>query len=550
MRLSHIELTNFRSFGPETTRIEFPADENLLTIVGANNAGKSNLIDAIRLALGNLTRYDAQSADFHNLDLDNELTIELYLREPHKREDIFHRTEEIAGFRFRAWMQRTGSARGELKTENYCFKPGGETYVPAAAIPRGKGKKAPEDVETRRPRPEPARQIVRQLGPVHYLSPDLRDAFRVTGSGVLARLLDLYRDDFRSPRNTYKIPGKDEEILSIQAFERLSERLEEVLRTDKLRTIETTLSKNLTSFLGPDRGPAEVAMALPPPEELLLSVLRLRVRDEPESAVLPISRLGTGYRSLMRLAILQTYAELAGDDKPAIFVVEEPEAYLHPHLRRFFRRVLARLASAGHDVIAATHDPALVSIVEYPTVMRLIKDSNQTAAYRCTESLDFSYVQTAQKIRGTINSEMLFAKKVILCEGQDDVAAAVALLDRQGVDLDAQSISVIDCGGAGNLPDYVRLLDALKIECMAIGDGDSTKAAKDESVAKRVKDLKELAGERAFLFEEDVETALGAEKKKDNPAHLAALIGGLDLSSFDEKHEIRVLDARLTQFTS
>jgi predicted ATP-dependent endonuclease of OLD family len=104
MRFSHIELTNFRSFGEGTVRIDFPEDENLLALVGANNAGKSNLLAALRLVLSR-RRYEPEAADFHRLDVTGELSIKLHLREHLLRETIFHARFAMRG-RSNPWAAR------------------------------------------------------------------------------------------------------------------------------------------------------------------------------------------------------------------------------------------------------------------------------------------------------------------------------------------------------------------------------------------------------------------------------------------------------------
>src|SRR4051812_23146584 len=95
VRLERIELTNYRSFGPGKTVIEFPDQENIVAVVGANNAGKSNLLGAVRLALGGGRRDAGDPSDFHQLDITQELRIDLILREPVKRENIYRKTDAI-----------------------------------------------------------------------------------------------------------------------------------------------------------------------------------------------------------------------------------------------------------------------------------------------------------------------------------------------------------------------------------------------------------------------------------------------------------------------
>lgn len=548
MRFDRIELTHYRSFGRGKAVIPFPGEANIAVFVGSNNAGKSSFLTAVRWALGARRREAGDPSDFHQLDITEDLRIELFLRNPLKRENIYRKTDLIQSFYFRAHRGERGPDKGQIKTENYCTDTTGKTYRPPAAL--GKRSGQPEsDVEPVRFLPAPASRIAAQLGRVHYLGPNLYRAFDTSGYGVLAQLLDLYRDDFRAETNTYELPHNKEVISRAAAFDRLATRMAEVLRTEKLAEIEGALSENLRFVLGPTAAGAEVTIALPSAEELLAEILSLRVQDDVASPVLSVDRLGDGYRSLLRLAILRTYADLAGDTRPSVFLVEEPEAFLNPHLRRYFASTLQKLANQGNDVLITTHDAAFVSLPDYRTVIRIEKRDGVSRASSCAASLNFSYERLAQKLRRGGNAEVFFAAKAILCEGQDDVAAVRALLDRCGIDPDAASVSVLDCGGRMNLPDYVRLLDELHIEALVITDGDASKIKDGDSTAKDVEAVERAAKGRLFRFAEDIESALGTEKRaRDNPSHLVETIDGLDLRSLPDDHEVSGCVAALKAF--
>jgi predicted ATPase len=548
MRFARIELTNYRSFGPGKRVVEFPDDENTLAVVGANNAGKSNLLNAVRLALGSGRRDAGDPSDFHQLDITQELRVDLFLREPLRRENVYRKTDEISGFFFRAHRGERGAGRGQIKTENYCFDAKGETYRPPAAVGKRTGT-LDEDVESVRFLPAPASRIAPQLGRVHYLSPDLYRAFSTTGYGVLAQLLDIYRDDFRSDANTYELPS-GEVITRADAFDRLTDKMTEVLRTTRLAEIEQSLSANLQSVLGPTAAGADVTLALPTAEELLGEILSLRVQDDAAAPRLSVERLGDGYRSLLRLAILRTYADLAGEARPGVFLIEEPEAYLNPHLRRYFATTLRKLADQGNDVLLTTHDAAFVSLPAYRTVMRLAKSGASTHVYRCTAALELSYERLAQKLRHGGNSELFFAAQAVLCEGQADVAAVRAILDRIQVNPDAINISVVDCGSRDNIPDYLRLLDELKIDAFVVTDGDASKIKDGDGTAKNVQAVEEAASGRMFRFTEDIETALGTHKRGrgENAAQLVSLIERLDVGALPEGDEIGLLVRELKRF--
>jgi putative ATP-dependent endonuclease of OLD family len=406
-----------------------------------------------------------------------------------------------------------------------------------------------DDVDPVRFLPAPANRIAGLLGRVHYLSPNMYRAFDTSGYGILAQLLDIYRDDFRSDANIYELPSK-ELVSRGAAFDRLAERMSDVLRTTKLKEIEQSLSSNLRSVLGPTATGAQVTIALPTAEELLAEILSLRVQDDEASPTLAVDRLGDGYRSLLRLAILRTYTDLAADERPGVFLIEEPEAYLNPHLRRYFATTLRKLAKQGNDVLITTHDAAFVSLPEYRTVMRVAKSGATSKAYRCTQALELRYEKLAQKLRRGGNAEVFFATKAVLCEGQDDIAAVRAILDQFDIDPDSVSISLVDCGSRDNIPDYLRLLDSLAIQAFVVTDGDASKIKVKDGTAKNVAAVEAAATGRMFRFTEDIEDALHTTKRGggENPAHLVGLIEGLGRGGLEADGEVGALARALVEF--
>jgi recombinational DNA repair ATPase RecF len=80
MRIARLEVTNLRRSSPETEVVALRADKNLVALLGANNTGKSNLIDAVGLALAAAARRsDLEPADPHQLGLSEQIRVELRL---------------------------------------------------------------------------------------------------------------------------------------------------------------------------------------------------------------------------------------------------------------------------------------------------------------------------------------------------------------------------------------------------------------------------------------------------------------------------------------
>ncbi|GIR73389.1 MAG: hypothetical protein CM15mP76_01160 [Prochlorococcus sp.] len=72
MQLKHIKLSGFKSF-VDPTKISFPT--NMVGVVGPNGCGKSNVIDAIRWVLGELSAKNLRESQWlmlFSMDLKKE----------------------------------------------------------------------------------------------------------------------------------------------------------------------------------------------------------------------------------------------------------------------------------------------------------------------------------------------------------------------------------------------------------------------------------------------------------------------------------------------
>lgn len=535
MRIASLALTNYRSFGEGCVEIHFPEDENLIAVIGANNAGKSSVLTAMQRVL-TPGRDRPTLDDFHNRNTSSEVRIEVTLREPLRVANIYKSVDEIGGFFWRAWRKVKGDESGYLDSEHYAFKKGEPRtpYVPPASV--GK-KQVAADVDPPRWIPAPAGRLLAKLGPVHHLDLRLEDAFKTVGRGILARVFDLYRDDFAGDHNTYVIAEQEGPVLARDAYDRFMVRLAEILRTELLKTLESSLTGHLQDYLGREGQEARVALGLPAADELLRRLLDLRVCDRHGDLAMPVDRMGSGYQSLLRLALLETHVELGLGGANGLYLIEEPEAYLHPHLRRHVRRCLQQLADAGNDILLVTHDPDVIDLARPRSLLRLSKSSTATSSvYRVSQDIDLNYEGVARKVGAKGNGDLPFSNAAILCEGQDDVAVLRILAARCGIGLDALSVTVADCGGADNIPDYATLCSQLGIPYLVVTDGDESKAAHNERVTKRVEQLRTQVEDDPigsyFAFGENLETGLAMTVKGFHHAVRAAenlVLDGVDV---------------------
>ncbi len=542
MKFPKLIIKNFRSIGPDGVTISLSDKSNLLAIVGPNAAGKSNVLEALGIVLGAFPfkNFEPEESDFHGKNTDAEILIELYLNPPVIDHDVYRKQFDISGFRYRAARYKRGDNKGALHKEHYCFGPDGKTLTKPVRMFRRQG--APDDGADNTPRPVLVTDQAWKIGELFYLdAPSLEKFFdKTTGYSPLGRLFELYREDFEADHNQYSFDGKTK-VASKDAFREFCGRLAEILRTAKLSEIENGLSVRIEEYLGlhTDRA-LHVEFGMPSHREMFEKWIGLQVAEHKDLPALPVDRLGAGYRALLRLAVLETLLDINKSERGIVLLIEEPEIYLHVHLRRYFYSVLARLGEKGHQIVYVTHDPEFVDLGNPHEIVRLHRPAGRpTTAMQVRAGAAFNFPRMQQKVRRMGNGEVVFAQHVILTEGQDDQGILEELLLRKGVDPNVRSISVTVCDSRTQIADYVRLCAELGIDFYAVHDRDDEKDAgtkKQNDVVAAAVAAAKPARPSLHVYNPDLEATMGAAKKKHNLEQLLAILGTKDYATISKDH--------------
>lgn len=218
------------------------------------------------------------------------------------------------------------------------------------------------------------------------------------------------------------------------------------------------------------------------------------------------------------------------NDSRVILLMEEPETFLHPHLRRRMRRVFSDLQTKGSQSVVTTHSSELISFSASQDIVRLRMTSTGVMANRYSTNTASQALKDEDKLHEHGNHEVVFANAAVLTEGKDDECAIRIGLEAMGVDCDAESVSIVGCGGVGNLPDYARLCSTLGIPWVAVHDLDIDKSTGNQktATAAAVAALAALksAKDRIAAWDNTLEDCVGCSQPKADPMWFANAHGG------------------------
>jgi len=172
---------------------------------------------------------------------------------------------------------------------------------------------------------------------------------------------------------------------------------------------------------------------------------------------------GAGIQSATIIGLFSYYTKHVNTKTGALLCIEEPELYLHPHACRVINNRLEDFVGDTNQVILTTHSPEFVKPSKGHLNIILVRKTNEG-----TKAINLNINEYKHLLLNNSYAEIFFADKVIICEGYDNYVLKFIA----GKRLNEKNVSVIGVGGKDNISKFEKLTSKLNIETYILTDFD------------------------------------------------------------------------------
>ncbi len=572
MKIAELTIKNYRSI----IAIDDAQIASFQALIGENNAGKSNILDAIDVFLS-AGAGGIEESDFYDKTKPIIIKVKFKIELPHlKRIWKPYTINDDLILEKHIWFeedQRAGKMVIKNEFHGYKAEPK-DWYLSIEKIKEQEGnrpdwKKIVENNklpayflnDSKCTQADYARGLSKYFeeNEIEYNVPDISHTQALgLQSNVISSLPKLYllkaetkyseETDKRSTSSTFRrlmgdltdrIIKNDPKYLQIEnalktVDDLLNAQREEKgkqVRLESLKTIEDKIRDILCNLM-PSIEKIRLKVVTEDVKTIFSKGVELTVDDGVETEVL---LKGHGLQrcilfSLLQALILNERRQLIADGSgqeaevtnSIILAIEEPELYIHPQLGKLFYDVLISFAEKD-QVIYTTHSPRFIDVYEYESIALITKNKTEGTKFINCDLKAFEGLVDKKVFKGltqlnTDVNELFFAKNVILVEGPEDKIAVTETskkLKKVVNRLEEKDVTIIVAGGKESIPFFARVLNAFKIDYAVLHDLDIITGMSDDDKAIQNKineKIKELAVNKVVTFPVKLEDILKLPK--------------------------------------
>ena len=469
LQLKSITLKNYRSI--EDLKIEFELHQknNILSFIGQNNSGKSNILKAIHLLfLKNIPYIEAlEEEDFYNHELNRTITFEAMFWEPiiHKPYSTSRIDVKIYGIRRERKIAEKGRIKGQLIWIHSCLNQSGDVAMRPSQKPK-KGQVAPMEKMYEIPD-----EVWEQIGIIFLPTDrDLEKHLPNRKTGYLHRIIQQIDKSFHDTQKSIAIEGTPKNLS--EHFKEDIKHVIEHLRINEFNSMEENLKDIVKKFF-------ERELNIKFNDITSMACFEAMSLDFLENElIISQERIGDGARFILLMAIVFCYFRSMSQN--AIFIIEEPEHLLHPHRQRVLWNFLCELSKTNY-VFISTHSPEFVDLANWKNICRVYKDQC-THISKITGNYEDALIKHLRRCLDQSMKYAFFASVVILVEGESDHKAFPNYADRLKKNLDSRNITIVYGAGKNNLKILAPMFRSLEIPVVLCYDKDRNDDAKNSEI--------------------------------------------------------------------
>ncbi len=330
----------------------------------------------------------------------------------------------------------------------------------------------------------------------------LDDDLKFTANSTINKLINKYVIETLKTHNQFnEIYGNVSENII---------RISEIFDDTGFKSLKDSLESYMLDYEN-----IELNFRLNPPEvdDLIKKSFEAYTKNG-QNGELPIESQGMGFQRSLIFSLLCNVAELSTlSKKLTLYLIEEPELFLHPNHQKHFRNKLISL-SKNDQVFVTSHSPYFVSNIQnysqikkisinsgisslceisHENVSEICKSDGRLIVKACPKYKDSTVQQTLEQIdQIAIEDELRYllwidpqranaflSKKVILVEGFTEKALISFMFDNELGEFftsnKTSDIMVVDVNGKLHFYKFAHLLNRLGVSTWILYDGDQDK---------------------------------------------------------------------------
>lgn len=390
MQLVYFSVTNYRSI---TKAYRLPIRRSTV-LIGPNNEGKSNILQALVVTLEVLSRLGGQRiqrgrlrsseryTEYYNWQRD--FPVSLQATKPNGMStfnlELQLSDDEVAEFETEVESKLNGTLPVELSL--------GQSLPGFRVLKKGPG------------------------------GPALSKKAEQIAQFISKRIHLCYIPAVRTAKSAHEIVTElvEKELAVVEEDAAYKDAMKAVAKIQQpvLDKISASIKETLKEFL-PNVREVHVSISDEARFRALRRVCEIVVDDGTPTQLM---RKGDGVQSLAALSLMRYASESSGSGRNLILAIEEPESHLHPSAIHQLREVIAEIARK-HQVIMTTHCPLFVDRTS-------IKSNILVHGNKAVPATDVRQIRDILGVRASDNLQ--HAELILVVEGEEDRTALAALL--------------------------------------------------------------------------------------------------------------------------